>query len=88
MATKEYKEISLPFRLIQSKQDIDDGAITIEAKGIVDGKTHYFLACFMSLNQESDSIDISLLNDFTLLQRIKENVLYKPLQLCYHTLVC
>ncbi|MCR5738161.1 MAG: hypothetical protein K6G64_11010 [Eubacterium sp.] len=58
MATKEYKEISFPFRLIQSKQDIDDSAITIEAKGIVDGKTHYFLACFMSLNQESDYMEM------------------------------
>ena len=44
--------------MIQSKQDIDDGAITIEAKGVVDGKTHYFLACFMSLNQESDYMEM------------------------------
>ncbi|MCR5736380.1 MAG: hypothetical protein K6G64_01860 [Eubacterium sp.] len=81
MATKEYKEISLPFRLIQSKQDIDDGAITIEAKGVVDGKTHYFLACFMSLNQESDYIEMRELLSNVSNKEVHLTLIFKKSQL-------
>ncbi len=66
----EHRKIELPFYYIREEEDIKAGAISIEAWGIIDGKTKYFYV----LMELSDSVMYNNGDYEEMLKILEENV--------------